>query len=99
MMSCCYVSPSHPLVKQAISQWLGNEIPEWKDMQIGSRGKYLGVYPGAGGCEKTYAACEEKYLSRCFDLSLNVASGLPTIVEYSGSGTCFQLCFSSFDPS
>ena len=51
-------------------------------MQIVTQGKYLGAYLGINGCEKTYTACEEKYLSRCFDLSLNVASALLTIVRY-----------------
>ena len=47
-----------------------------------SQGKYLGVYLGVGGREKTFAACEDKYLSRCFDISLNAASALPSIVRY-----------------
>jgi len=71
-----------PQVKDAIALWLQHEIPDWKDMQIVNRGKYLGVFLGVGGCEKTFEVCEEKYLSRCFDLSQSVASGLPTIVRY-----------------
>ena len=47
-----------------------------------SQSKYLGVYLGAGGREKTFAACEDKFLSRCSDISLNVASALPSIVRY-----------------
>ena len=42
-------------------------------MQVVDGGEYLGVYLGVGGCEKTSDACEEKFLSRCFDLSLSVA--------------------------
>ena len=34
------------------------------------------------GREKTFAVCENNYLSRCFDISLNVASALPSIVRY-----------------
>ena len=40
------------------------------------------MFLGVGGTEKTFAACEDKYLSRCFDISLNVASALPSIVRY-----------------
>ena len=74
--------PLTPFVKQAISHWLSVEIPAWKNMQIVVNGKYLGVYLGVGGSEKTFEVCEEKYLSRCFDISLSVASALPTIVRY-----------------
>ena len=42
----------------------------------------LECFWGWGGTEKTFAACEDKYLSRCFDISLNVASALPSIVRY-----------------
>ena len=70
-----------PFVMQAITQWLSVEIPAWKNMQIVDNGKYLGVCLGVGGSEKTYEYCEEKYLSRCFDISLSVASALPTIVR------------------
>ena len=58
-----------PQVKDAIAPWLQQEIPDWKDMQIVNRGKYLGVFLGVGGCEKTSEVCEEKHLSRCFGLS------------------------------
>ena len=51
-------------------------------MQVVDRGKYLGVYFGVGGCEKTFDACEENCLSRCFDFSLSVAPGLRTIIKY-----------------
>ena len=51
-------------------------------MQIVDSGKYLGVYLGVGGCEKTFSACEQKYLSRCFDNCLSVASALLTIARY-----------------
>ena len=46
-------------------------------------GKYLGVYLGVGGSEKTFEVCADRYLSRCFDISLSVASALLTIVRYS----------------
>ena len=54
-------------------------------MQIVDSGKYLGVYLGVGGSEKTLKACEEKHLSRCFDISLSAASALLTIVRYNES--------------
>ena len=75
-------APLTPTVTQAVAEWLRIEIPAWKDMQIVDSGKYLGVYLGAGGCEKTFTACEQKYLSRCFDISPSVASALLTIVRY-----------------
>ena len=52
-------------------------------MQIVDSGKHLGVYLGIGGSERTFKVREDKYLSRCFDISLSVASALPTIVRYS----------------
>ena len=70
------------VVKQAIETWIRNEIPAWKHMQIVDHGKYLGVFLGVGGVVKTFKGCGEKYLSRCFDISLSVASALPTIVRY-----------------
>ena len=51
-------------------------------MMIVDNAKYLGFFLGVGGARKTFELCEEKYLSRCFDLSLNTASGLPTIIRY-----------------
>ena len=72
--------PLTPFVKQAIAQLLSVEIPAWKNIQIVDSGKYLRVYLGARCGEKTFTACEQKYLSRCFDISLSVASALPTIV-------------------
>ena len=51
-------------------------------MQIVDSGKYLGVYLGVDGSEKTFKVCEEKYLSRCVDICLSVASALLTIVRY-----------------
>ena len=78
MVTCV---PLTPTVRQAIAEWLRIEIPAWKDMQIVDNAKYLGVYLGVGGCEKTFIACEQKYLSRRFDISLSVASALPTIVR------------------
>ena len=74
--------PLTPVVKQAITNWISIEIPARKNIQIVGSGKYLGVYLGVAGSEKTFKACEDKYLSRCFDLSLNVATALPTIVRY-----------------
>ena len=74
--------PLTPIVKQAIAEWLKNEIPEWKDMQIVAQGKYLGVFLGVGGTERTFAACEDKYINRCFDISNSVATALPSIVRY-----------------
>ena len=74
--------PLTPAVKQAISNWIRIEIPAWKNMQIVDNGKYLGVFLGVGGVKKTFKSCEEKYLSRCFDISLGVATALPTIVRY-----------------
>ena len=56
-----------PQVEDAIARWLQHEIPDWKDMQVVNRGKYVGVFLGVGGCEKTLEACEEKCLSRCFE--------------------------------
>ena len=50
-------------------------------MQIVDSGKYLGVYLGVGGSEKTLKVCEDKYLSRGFDISLSVASTLLTIAR------------------
>ena len=52
------------------------------NMQILDNRKYLGVYLGHGGCEKTLNACEDKYLRRRFDISLSVASALLTIARY-----------------
>ena len=74
--------PLTPAVKQAIANWIRNETPAWKNMQIVDNGRYLGVFLGVGGVEKTLKCCEEKYLSRCFDISLSVATALPTIVRY-----------------
>jgi len=74
--------PLTPVVKQAIETWIRNEIPAWKHMQVVDHGKYLGVFLGVGGVQKTFKGCEEKYLSRCFDISLSVATALPTIVRY-----------------
>ena len=74
--------PLTPFVKQAIAHWLSVEIPARKNMQIVDKGKYLGVYLGVGGCEKTFTACEQKHLNRCFDISLSVASALLAIVKY-----------------
>ena len=74
--------PLTPFVKQAIATWLSVEIPAWRHMQIVDSGKCLGVYLCVGGSEKTCKVCEDKYLSRCFDISLSVASALPTIVRY-----------------
>jgi len=51
-------------------------------MQVVDHGKYPGVFLGVGGVQKTFKGCEEKYLSRCFDISLSVATALPTIVRY-----------------
>ena len=51
-------------------------------MQVVDHGKYLGVFLGVGGVEKMFKGCEEKYLSRCFDISLSVATALPSIVRY-----------------
>ena len=59
--------------------------PAWKDFQIVDNGKYLGVFWGVGGNNRSFEACEAKYLSRCSDLSQNVASALPTIVGYNES--------------
>ena len=53
-----------PAVKQAIANWIRVEIPAWKNMQTVDNGKYLGVYLGVGGTEKTFKGCEEKCLSR-----------------------------------
>ena len=75
--------PLTPFVRQAIANWLSVEIPDWKNMQIVDSGKYLGVYLGGAGSEKTLKICEDKYLSRCFDISLSTATALPTIVRYS----------------
>ena len=45
--------PLTPAVKQAITNWLSVEIPAWKNMQIVESGKYLGVYLGVAGSQKT----------------------------------------------
>ena len=74
--------PPQPELKKTISDWLMNEIPDWNDMLIVNRDTYLGVFLGIEGCCKTHELCEEKCLSRCFDLSQIAASGLPTIVRY-----------------
>ena len=37
---------------------------------------------GVAGSEKTFKVCEDRYLSRCFDISLSPATALPTIVRY-----------------
>ena len=74
--------PLTPTVRQAIAEWLRIEIPAWTNMQIVDSGKYLRVFLGVGGFEKTFNVCEDKYLSRCFDIRLSVASALLTIVRY-----------------
>ena len=72
--------PLTPKIKQAISLWFRNEVPEWKNTQVVVRGMYLGVYLRVGGCEKTFDGCEEKCM--CSHFSLSVATGLLTIDGY-----------------
>ena len=58
------------------------EIHAWKDFQIVSSGKYLGVFLGVDGTRQTFDPVESKYLSRCYDLSQNVATALPSVIRY-----------------
>jgi hypothetical protein len=71
-------------VKLSISNWLRAEIPAWKDFQIVSSGKYLGVFLGVDGIRQTFDPVESKYLSRCYDLSQSVATALPSVIRYNG---------------
>ena len=57
VVTCVVLTPA---VKQAIANWIRIEIPAWKNMQIVDHGKYLGVFLGVGGAEKTFKSCEEK---------------------------------------
>ena len=65
-----------------VRNWLAANIPEWKDFQIVSAGKYLGVYLGKEGAEITYSKISDKYLERCNELTEGVAPPLPTIIKY-----------------
>ena len=67
---------------RAIKEWLATNIPEWRDFQIVSASKYLGITLGRSGAEETYRGPVEKYTERVKELAENQAPSLPTILRY-----------------
>jgi len=66
----------------AIRGWLARNIPEWKDFQIVSVAKYLGVFIGRGGAIATFAAPVNKFLDRVEEVAGTSAPALGSILRY-----------------
>ena len=56
-------------------------VPEWRDFQVVSTGKYLGVWLGRDAAACSYEAPVEKYGERILEVFEGKAPALPSILQ------------------